>query len=94
MDANRTLFDLYLEHPTFENVRCLTFALQPCMGDIDPTLRQKMSTYIEAEESRMERVLESISFDIDAPETLLLVTGRGRIERVSEDRLYLLKEHI
>jgi len=35
------------------------------------------------EEERLERNLEDVEYELDTPATVSLVTGEGRIERVS-----------
>ena len=48
----------------------------------DP-LRERFEGYVESEEQRLRRALEAVKYVIDAMDTLFLVTGPGRIEKVS-----------
>lgn len=50
---------------------------------MDVYFRRKTIQYAEEEEIRMESNLRLMAFEIDAPDTLMFVTGLGRIERVS-----------
>ena len=47
------------------------------------SLQERFKSYVEAEEQRLREGLETAKYDIDATDTLLLVTGPGRIEKVS-----------
>ena len=53
-------------------------ALQP--GPDDP---EKFKTHVEAEEARLENNLRAVDYIIDGTDTLTLITGVGRIEKVS-----------
>ena len=46
------------------------------------SLQDRFKSYVEAEEQRLREGLETVKYDIDAVDTLLLVTGPGRIEKV------------
>jgi len=48
----------------------------------DPMLRSRFQNYVESEEERLRSNLEAIKYDIDATETVPLITGPGRIEKV------------
>lgn len=48
----------------------------------DSTLVTKFQSYMDAEEERIRKNLEEIKYDIDALDTLALITGPGRIEKV------------
>lgn len=50
---------------------------------IDGALHTRFKSYMEAEEMRLKRNLEAVKFDIDALDTLSLVTGPGSIEKVT-----------
>jgi hypothetical protein len=49
---------------------------------VNEALQEKFSSYVEAEEERLRGNLEAVDYDLDAANTLTLVTGQGRIERV------------
>jgi hypothetical protein len=52
--------------------------LQPAHNDLE-----KFKPYLEAEEARLERNLSTVGYVIDSTDTLALITGVGRIEKVS-----------
>ena len=52
--------------------------LQPSQDD-----PEKFKSYIEAEETRLGNNLRAVDFIIDGTDTLPLITGVGRIEKVS-----------
>ena len=60
-------------------------------------LRARFASYVKAEEKRLQANLNDIRYDIDELDALNLVTGPGRIERVSPDVLisncYSLSSH-
>jgi hypothetical protein len=65
----------------WEFVRTLTapvLSLQPLQHEPD-----KFKSYIEAEEARLEYNLRAVHYTIDGADTLTLITGVGRIEKVS-----------
>lgn len=47
-------------------------------------LLERFKSYIDEEESRMRKRLKSVRYFIDAPNTLALVMGTGRIEKASK----------
>ena len=53
-------------------------SLQPSQDDPD-----KFKSYIEAEEARLENNLRAVDYIIDGTDTLTLITGVGRVEKVS-----------
>ena len=46
--------------------------------------QSRFKSFVDAEEARLKKNLEAVRYDIDAADTLLLITGPGRIERVRE----------
>ena len=46
------------------------------------SLQERFKSYVEAEEEWLHEGLETVRYDINAMDTLLLVTGPGRIEKV------------
>ncbi|KAJ7129233.1 hypothetical protein C8R44DRAFT_776236 [Mycena epipterygia] len=87
--ANRGSVNKYLDS-IYHGVTTLHSALNPCY--INESLQEKFNSYVEAEETRLRGNLEEISYDIDAPNTLSLITGEGRIERFILPLIYLLLE--
>ena len=53
-------------------------SLQPSQDD-----PEKFKSYIEAEEARLGNNLRAVDYIIDGTDTLTLITGIGRIEKVS-----------
>ncbi|KAJ6610414.1 hypothetical protein B0H10DRAFT_2060657 [Mycena sp. CBHHK59/15] len=78
LPANRTSVNGYLDS-IYHGVTTLCAGLNPCY--INEGLQEKFNSYVEAEEARLRGNLEAISYDIDALNTLYLITGQGRIER-------------
>lgn len=77
--ANRVIVDEYLDetwHPVTELVESFA-AEQPT-----ETFWARFQPYIKSEEERLEKKLESLHYHIDASDTLTLVLGPGRIEKV------------
>jgi len=44
---------------------------------------EKFRSHLEAEEARLENNLKAVDYIIDGTDTLTLITGTGRIEKVS-----------
>ncbi|KAF8581694.1 hypothetical protein K439DRAFT_202072 [Ramaria rubella] len=84
--ANEYLSSVYVDITSLQN------AVGPSY--LSDALQTKFKSYIEAEEERLKGNLEAIHYDIDASDTLALITGPGRIERFVFPLLYLLlKRH-
>jgi hypothetical protein len=58
-------------------------SLQPSQDDPD-----KFKSYIEAEEARLENNLRAVDYIIDGTDTLTLITGVGRIEKVRTEQIF------
>ena len=91
---NRIFTDLYLGRvwkSLFEVIAAVEYRAVP------DGLRARFALYVKAEEKRLQANLNDIRYDIDELDALNLVTGPGRIERVSPDVLinccYLLSSH-
>lgn len=91
--ANRQSIDLYLFGTAFTRVEILIRSLRPVndLAEYDSRFFQIATEYTTAEEQRMESNLNHIKYELDTPATISLVTGEGRIERVS---LILLDIHM
>jgi hypothetical protein len=79
LPANRGSVNKYLDS-IYNGVTTLHSGLNACY--INESLQEKFHSYVEAEEARLRGNLEAISYDIDALNTLYLISGQGRIERV------------
>lgn len=81
LHANRVIADGYLADSTFTKVDLLLRSVTPT-NTYDLDLDQKMQPYVLEEEKRLEHNLQSVAWEIDDANTLSLITGPGRIERV------------
>lgn len=66
----------------YEVVTTIVASVNVC-NDTNEALQARFSTYVDAEEARLKGNLEAVEYDIDAEDTLSLVVGPGRIEKVS-----------
>ena len=83
LPPNRETIDDYFTY-VWEPVHTLTAAvisLQP-----GPNNPDKFKPYLEAEEARLAANLKAVDYIIDGTDTLTLITGVGRIEKVSTSR--------
>ncbi|KAJ7135469.1 hypothetical protein C8R43DRAFT_1021198 [Mycena crocata] len=87
LPANRASINSYLES-IYQGVTSLEAGLAPCY--VNEALQEKFNSYVEAEEARLLGNLQAVEFDLDAANTLSLVTGQGRIERFLLPTIYLL----
>jgi hypothetical protein len=79
LPANRAYANEYLDL-CYQGITSLESAIGPCF--ITESLQEKFRSYVEAEENRLRHNLKAVRFDIDARDTLELIMGPGRIERV------------
>jgi hypothetical protein len=80
LPPNREAIDDYFTY-VWEPVHTLTaaaLALQP-----GPSNPEKFRSYLEAEEARLDANLKAVDYILDGTDTLALITGVGRIEKVS-----------
>ncbi|KAI0325467.1 hypothetical protein GY45DRAFT_1348843 [Cubamyces sp. BRFM 1775] len=56
----------------------------------DDSLKARFQSYVNAEEQRIREGLETVRYDVDAMDTLTLITGPGRITKSIFPLLYLL----
>jgi hypothetical protein len=82
LPPNRSLVDEYLNSLALDPLTDLLGALQPFESKLDDNFRLKALKYAQKEETRIESNLQLMAYEIDAPSTLMLVTGPGRIEQV------------
>ncbi|KAL6302032.1 hypothetical protein BKA93DRAFT_737677 [Sparassis latifolia] len=87
--ANRCQVDNLLSS-IWRPTALLIYALQ--QYNTNRPLRTRFQSYVDAEQTRLRRNLEAVRFDIDGPDTLVLITGPGRIEKFVFPLLYLLVE--
>ncbi|KAI0735979.1 hypothetical protein C8Q76DRAFT_766166 [Earliella scabrosa] len=87
LPANRRFVEKYLDS-VWSYVTELTAGFR--RAEWSEALRERFQGYVEAEEEKMRDQLEIMRYDIDAADTLLLITGPGRIEKHLFLLLYLL----
>ena len=80
LPPNRGTVDLYFEF-VWEDVHTLTAAVLSQDFWVDDPKR--FNLYLEAEEARLGNNLRGVDYVIDGVDTLPLITGVGRIEKVS-----------
>ncbi|KAI0644525.1 hypothetical protein C8Q79DRAFT_777894 [Trametes meyenii] len=85
--ANAQAVEKYLE-TVYKRVCTLTSSFV-CTSQSD-ALKARFQRYVDAEERRLREGLETVRYDIDAIDTLTLITGPGRIEKYLFPLLYLL----
>lgn len=78
--VNKSSVNAYLD-TIYTGVTSISSGVNGCA--INEGLQEKFRTYVETEEARLQGNLEAIDYDIDASDTLILITGEGRIERVN-----------
>jgi hypothetical protein len=79
LPPNRAAVDNYFWY-VWENVHTLTAAASSLSSGLDDAERFKL--HLEAEEARLEKNLRAVDYVIDGIDTLKLITGGGRIEKV------------
>ena len=80
LPANRSSVDKYLD-TVWQLISELTTGLRRI--PMDDVLFSKFESYIKWEEDRLHTNLKTVKYDIDAADTLELVRGPGRIEKVN-----------
>ncbi|KAF7366517.1 hypothetical protein MSAN_00909000 [Mycena sanguinolenta] len=88
LPVNKSPANMYLDS-VYVRVYSLTASVNPC--NINDG-HDKFASYVQPEEARIRANLEAVQYDIDAADTLELVTGAGRIDRYVLPVLYLLLE--
>jgi hypothetical protein len=85
---NRRFVDIYLLDPTILSINLVlqSTKLAEDYDHVAPELLSLTQAYAAEEEQRLQKNMENIDYDLDGPTTVTLVTGRGRIERVSVQR--------
>jgi hypothetical protein len=80
LPPNRESIDDYFTYAwkPIHTLTAATFQLQP-----GPSHPEKFESYLEAEEIRLGNNLKAVEYVIDGTDTLTLITGGGRIEKVS-----------
>jgi hypothetical protein len=83
--SNRRAVDEYLYHSSFWRIELLLRSTRSVNPKIlsDPDLSRSVDSYAKAEEDRLDANLQDVAYELDTPATVSLITGVGRIERVS-----------
>lgn len=82
LPLNRKIVEGYLGGTAFKDLELLLRSIKPYPSSSHSEISEKISAYIQEEEFRVERKLQSISFEIDPPRKIKLITGNDRIEQV------------
>ncbi|TFK62847.1 hypothetical protein BDN72DRAFT_929692 [Pluteus cervinus] len=93
---NRRLVDEYLatDNHTLLCVECILRSMQSVKTTgKDAELVKLIDTFEMEEEVRLEKRLSSLAYKVDSVETVILVTGPGRIERYLLPLIYLILKH-
>lgn len=86
LPCNMALITDYLDSSAFKSLDTLLRSVQPLLGDYDSTdtkLASLVSEFDEELEGRLLSNLKDLKFNLPSVEKVTLVTGPGRIERVS-----------
>lgn len=75
---------MYLDD-IWPDIATLTYSLGP--RSQYEGLHEEFRSHVDAEEQRLRQGLEELRYDIDAEDTLRLITGPGRIEKVRMRRM-------
>ena len=81
LPPNRRSVDNYFQL-VWGLVHTLTAAVTPLQPDSGPSGGDEFESYLEAEEARLSANLKAVDYTIDGTDTLTLITGVGRIEKV------------
>ena len=83
LPPNRVAVDRYLAH-VWRAVHTLTAAVlsQDSLQNSGPDDSKRFTSYLEAEEARLGNNLRAVDYIIDGTDTLPLIAGVGRIEKV------------
>ncbi|KAJ6508453.1 hypothetical protein C8R45DRAFT_815585 [Mycena sanguinolenta] len=97
LPPNRARVDKYMVSSSFDVVDLIVRAVLSDWNedtDNDDALMARFTDYIQSEEKRLTNGLERFAWEIDAPNTLQLIAGTGRVERSILPLIFLvLKRH-
>jgi hypothetical protein len=85
LPPNRRSVDDYFRF-VWESVHTLTAAVASLQPESGPSSGDKFKSHLEAEEARLSANLKAVDYVIDGTDTLTLITGEGRIEKVGARR--------
>lgn len=81
LPPNRDAVDLYFAS-VWMPIHTLTAAVLSLSSRLDDSAKLKFKPYLEAEEARLGKNLRAVNYIIDGTDSLELITGIGRIEKV------------
>ncbi|KAI0752480.1 hypothetical protein C8Q80DRAFT_1146274 [Daedaleopsis nitida] len=87
--ANRNAVNTYL-NTVWTKIKTLTASMVGYSQSDE--LQERFQSYVDSEEQRLREGLETFRYDIDAMDTLVLLTGPGRIEKYIFPLFYLLSQ--
>jgi hypothetical protein len=85
LPPNQRVFDNYFTL-VWKIVHTLTAAVTPLEPELGTGTLGRFKSYLEAEETRLSTRLKAMNYNIDGTDTLTLITGAGRIEKVGARR--------
>jgi hypothetical protein len=85
LPPNREAIDDYFNE-VWDPVHTLTAAVISLQSE--PSSPDKFKPYLEAEEARLAANLKAVDYTIDGTDTLTLITGVGRVEKVRTMRAH------
>jgi hypothetical protein len=80
---NRVSFDNYFTS-VWNSIHTLTAAVAPLLPELGTSSLDRFKLYLEAEEARLSANLKAVDYVVDGTDTLTLLAGVGRIEKVGE----------
>jgi hypothetical protein len=88
LPPNQKFFDNYFTF-AWKIVHTLTAAVTPLEAELGTSSLERFKSYLEAEETRLSTRLKAVDYNIDGTDTLTLIIGVGRIEKVGARRYIL-----
>lgn len=86
LPANRAVVDQLLGGGSLLIVDAILCGLRDTWQEtefVDPLLFRRFKEYVDHEEDTMRKVLHNLVYNLDAPDTVAMVLGQGRPEKVS-----------
>jgi hypothetical protein len=88
LPTNRAAVDRYLASYNLRSMEWIVNGVSESHDDV--SLLEKFQVYVDEEEARLESMLKSFEYEIDAQNSLMLITGPGRIEQVRFRRAHIM----
>lgn len=83
MPANRRVIDEYIHNSPIKDIELLLRSINPYWAPPNQDINERISSYVQAEEDRLESNLQGVAYNIDAFNTLTLIGGTQRVEKVN-----------